>query len=257
MSRRDTTRTTSIQRRYARKLRGRFADINTEIRKGVRENDVFGLNDVTPVPDFTFPRDDQKVMEFRQWLDRQQENHVLETISDDSNRYVHQAYMRGVKNADIRMRRRGYDVGGDENIRAVVRTPIHQDKLQLMYTRNYDLLDGITDEVSKEISRELTDSLAEGINPRETARRLTDRVDSVGKHRATLMARTETLNAHNEASLQRYSQHGIEKVDMLVSNPCPECEAIKSGAPYRTEDVSGVIPVHPQCVCSWTPVIDT
>jgi hypothetical protein len=41
----DPSKTTTIQRQYAQKLRGRFDDIRTEIRRGIGDRDVLGLDE--------------------------------------------------------------------------------------------------------------------------------------------------------------------------------------------------------------------
>ena len=80
----DPTRTTTLRKRYAQKLRGEFADVNTEIRRGVRDRDAFGLRSealADRVPPFRFETDDRKVEGFLDWLDRQLGQGVLEVIS--------------------------------------------------------------------------------------------------------------------------------------------------------------------------------
>ena len=59
------------------------------------------------------------------------------------------------------------------------------------------------------------------------------------------------------ASLDTYEQDGIEKVDMLVADPCPECENLKDSEPDGGFDLADApdIPVHPNCRCALSPVV--
>lgn len=259
----DPTRTTTLRKRYAQKLRGEFADVNTEIRRGVRDRDAFGLRSealADRVPPFRFDTDDRKVEGFLDWLDRQLRQGVLEVISRGSNTYIRSAYGSGLRQAATELRKRGIDVT-EASLEATFNAGVHRDSLELLYTRNYQALQGITDDVSKEIGRELANGFAQGWNPRKTARKLTDRVDSIGKTRATTMARTETINAHAEAALNRYERQGVEQVNGQAEwiatddrRTCPICRNL-DGNVYAIEEARGKIPQHPNCRCSWLPVV--
>lgn len=261
----DPTRTKTLRKRYAQKLRVGFSDINTEIRRGVRDRDVFGLDVggdalADRVPSFRFTTDDQKSEEFLRWLRQQQEQDVLQTISTDRNTWVESAYSRGVQHADTTARQAGVEVP-TRPIEATLRQPVHRDTLQLLYTRNFEALEGITNEVSRQVGRELTQGFAEGVNPDEMARRITDRVDKIGKTRATTLARTEIINAHSTATLERYDELGVEEVGVKAEfttagdlRVCPECAALE-GEVLKVEEAKGLIPLHPNCRCAWLPVV--
>lgn len=259
----DPTRTKTLRKRYAQKLRGRFAAINTEIRAGVRDRDIFGLDRDTDVlaespPSFRFERDSAKVEGFRDWLDTQLENEVLQPIGPDRNQFITPAYRRGIQHADTAMRKAGIAVQGAP-VEAVTTAPLHRDALEVAYTRNFQALEGINAEVGKQVSRELADGLTEGANPNEMARRITDRVDKIGKTRATTMARTEVINAHSEATLNRFEENDVDEVSVKAefltagdTRVCPQCEALE-GNVYTVDEARGLIPVHPRCRCTWLP----
>lgn len=333
----DPTRTTTLRQKYAQRLRGAFAGINTEIRRGIIESDVFSLTDVEvlreryesalddvlweknspfptdpdwleyleqerdfrervwkrrkreeqadalaePVPPFQFTRDDQKAEAFMRWLRRQQENDVLTVIERNENTFVRSAYGRGLEHAHSELRKEGVDVDVDD-LQNVYNLPVHQETLQMLYTRNYEALQGITDEVAKQIADELTTGFSQGWNPREMARNITDRVDKIGKTRATTLARTEVINAHSEATLNRYEQLGVEGVTIRAElstagdrRVCPLCKA-RAGKTVTIEEartetftyeagedeppsLSGTYrirpPLHPNCRCAWLPQV--
>lgn len=281
----DPTRTTSLRQKYAAKLRGKFADINTQIRKGVVDEDVFGLEGealAQPLPTFEYQTDPEKVDGFMEWLRRQQKRGVLEVIQRDGNTYVRSAYSSGIRYADARLNEQGVQVP-DQTLQSTFNQPVHRDALQLLYTRNYEALQGITTEVSKQVSDELTQGFAQGWNPNKIARNITDRVDKIGKTRATVMARTEVINAHSTATLNRFEQAGASGVTVKAEwstagdrRVCPICQALEgnvytikearsstfrySAGDDEAPSLSGEYPVkppaHPQCRCALLPVVN-
>lgn len=267
----DPTATKTLREEYGRNLRGAYDRIKTAIRQGVGENDIFGLqNDalVSPPSSFGFERDDRKLQGFEAWLDNAQEEEVLTLIDRDGNRYIERAYEKGVRDADRNLARAGMDLDPVDAAaaRVIMRMPTHERKLQTIYTRNYQQLRGITQAVDQHVSRELADGIASGLNPREMARNINDRVEKIGKTRATTLARTETINAHSSASIERYRQQGIEEVglepevgvstagDNLV---CPDCAEVAQRGPYSLDELEGSDnqpPIHPNCRCSVIPI---
>jgi len=279
---RDPTRTTVLRRRYASKLRGRFAAINTEIRSGVRDRDVFGLRDdrrtrrrqdtlADPLPSRFPERRDRQIETFDAWLQRQMDNDVLGAIDSDRNQFVRVGYERGVTHADVEARKIGLAVP-DRDVATVINRPIHREELQLIYTRDYSELEGITQAVSQQSSRTLAEGLAAGENPRDIARRLTDRVDAIGKTRATTLARTSVIDTFNSAALNRYEELGAGGVTVRAEwqtagddRVCEICQALEGQtwtikeARSATVSVAGHSdipvkpPAHPRCRCSLQP----
>jgi len=275
---RDPTQTTVLRRRYAQKLRGRFGAINTEIRDGIRSRDVLGLRDdgllsaqADPLPSQFPRRQDRQIETFDAWLQRQMDNGVLETIGPNQNQFVRTSYERGLAHANREARRIGLDVP-DRDVATVINRPIHREELQLIYTRDYSELEGITQAVSQQSSRTLAEGLAAGENPRDIARRLTDRVDAIGRTRATTLARTSVIDTFNSASLARLDELDVEGVTVKAewttandSRVCPICLELEGRtwtieeARSETVDVAGHSdvpvkpPAHPNCRCAIIP----
>lgn len=264
----DPTKTTTLRRTYAQRFRGQFAALNTEILRAVRDRDFFGLgqseqlapSEPDPLPNYPFPRDDKKIEKFEDWLRKQLDRGVLETITRNENEYIRSAYNRGVTYADSELNQAGV-MASEEALEEVFNQGTREETLQRLYTRNYSALRGITDETAKQISEEITDGVARGVNPRVMARNITGRVDSIGKTRATTLARTEVINAHAEGTLDRFGELGIEEVTGEVEwqatgdhRVCAECASL-SGSRYSLEDARGMIPQHANCRCCWLPAI--
>jgi len=127
------------------------------------------------------------------------------------------------------------------------------DSLQL---RNLSALKGICDEMSKEIIRELTD----GINAGEGMPKLSARIQKtvgMGKTRADLMARTETINAAVDGCRVRYEQAGVKEFEYIAASDARTCDqcASHNGKIYKLTDNANLPPLHPNCRCAIAPII--
>lgn len=265
----DPTQTTTVRRRYAQALRAGYQQINALIREFVENRDFLrldpdpGLTAARPPPSFEFTTDDQKVEGFRDWLMEAQREDVLAVIERGENRYVRQAYETGVRSANADIRQAGFGDPSGEVV-ATVRQPVHERTLQLLYTRNFNELEGLTDEIGREVARELTQALGEGTGPREAGRRIRDILGTVedgtphgAQARATMIARTETLRARHMAAAEQFERFGVERVEPLLSpTACEVCVGIAADAPYPVSEMRSLLPAHPNCRCSWTIVTD-
>lgn len=271
VNRQDPTLTTGIRKSWSGELYRRFRRLKGLIRTTVEENDALRIGRRTNADsrdDFRFERDDRKQQAFMQWLQDAMDDEVLEPANPGSIRdgrhwtasYIRSASRRGIKNAHQALRERGIDVA-EETLDRVFNAPVHRSTLRSLFLRNYSALKGITDAVGREISRVLSQGFVEGISPREMASRLNDRVDSIGITRARTLARTETIRAANESTLDRLESMGIDEVTADVefltaqdTRVCEECRDL-GGNEYPIDEARGMIPQHPRCRCSWIPAI--
>jgi len=68
--------------------------------------------------------------------------------------------------------------------------------------------------------------------------------------RAERIFRTETNRAYSEGTLRQYEKEGVQKVNILLGpTPCPICTDIAMSGSHNVKDVSGLLPVHPNCSC--------
>lgn len=230
------------------------------MRTGIIENSVLQVRESLATPptqrDFRFTTDASKIEAFDRWLQAQAERDILDVYGGE-NQYITRAYRSGVREAgrDLQALNIVEDAGG---VATSTRLPVHREQLEALYTRNFGALQGMTDATANEMRRTLSEGLAGGDGPYDIARDLSDRIEKVGRHRANMIARTETLNSHNTARATEYQRHGVEKVTIvLAATACPECQALQAGAPYPADEAAGLLPRHPNCRCSLAPVIDT
>ena len=294
----DPTGTGAIRRRFLAEMVRRFNRIKALVREAVVGMDVLGLagqrtaaqgigamqfmrafaavaprriGDQAPGREaFAFNWSGDKVAAFMEWLKLEQGAEVLgvstgtplrmAASSSWMNIYLDSAYQKGMRDAAARMRGSGAQVG-EGWVGGGFNRAVHADRVGLIYTRAYSELDGITAAMDQQISRLLAQGIAEGLNPNQMAREMAKTIDGISRNRAQVLARTEVISAHAEASLNTYQEAGVEGVEVESEwstagddRVCPECEA-NEGQVFTLEEAHGMIPLHPQCRCAWLPRI--
>lgn len=260
----DPTRTTTLRNQFEAEIYRRFRKLKRAVTAYLDTNDSLALK-----VNYTFTTSPAKVASFMQWLRKQDASGILGIRSGTpiesasrtawSNVYVESAYQKGLSRGISGLKKGGVNVR-QSFIDSAFRRPIHADRLGLIYTRTFSELDGITKEMERQISRVLTQGVADGLAPGQIARKINERIDAIGITRARTLARTEIINAHAEATLNTFSEAGIEGVEveselLLTEGACEECEDIASRGTYTIDEARGVIPVHPNCRCAWSPVV--
>ena len=261
-------------RAYRADLNRRWAAIQRVLFQIIVRDDILGLGDsppgvllqIEPPSRFSFPTDVAgKSRAFDAFLRQALDSEVLEIVGGSptgwQNKYVRASYSRGLIHADAALR----DIGitpTPGTLAATFNQPIHVSSLELLFSRNFAQLKGITDATAQQISRIVTEGLATGQGPREVARRINSTIRTVSRRRSLTLVRTEVINSHQEATLNRFQQAGVEQVvgfaEFLTAGDdlvCPDCAALETGDPVSIEAARGVIPVHPLCRCVWLPVL--
>jgi hypothetical protein len=289
----DPSRTTMIRAAFVRQVNKLFGELKRDLRRSIVDEDCFGLQPDVPRTlsptrrkQFEFVRTPEKVQQFMSWLEEQEAAGVLKTVRRPgvypgieapwSDVYIDSAYQRGIRNGRARLRKAGWQVPSLEavpgGVGALMNQPIHADRVGVIYSRTYEDLKSVTQVMNAQIRRKISEGLttglargiAEGKNPRTIARELfkdtANRVDKIGIVRARMIARTEVINAHNEAQMAEYemAEQAIGKelwVDVSNgANPCPICVDLAAGGPYQRTRAIGQLPAHPNCVCAHIPV---
>jgi SPP1 gp7 family putative phage head morphogenesis protein len=294
----DPTRTTALRNLFARDMRRRFDELCRVIAQAIVVKDCFGLNrptvfQMTPPGEqaFAFPLSKDKMEAFMIWLQEQVDKGIL-TVGDINqlglgyneawtNKYIFDSYKRGMIRARMEMQKVGMDVPSIDQTGGVeisMGTPLHIDRLGLLYARVFSDLKGVTDAMDAQISRVLAQGLADGDGPRLLARKLVsvingDGADKLGitdtlgrfipaKRRAEMIARTETIRAHHMATIQEYRNWAV--IDIIVqaewmtagdNRVCDRCASMQ-GNIYTLDQIEGMIPLHPQCRCIALPYVE-
>jgi SPP1 gp7 family putative phage head morphogenesis protein len=299
MDRYDPTRTTSLRNAFAGQLKKRFRELRGVIRQAIIDRDCFGLRQsgtritalqLTPPPEgaFAFVRSQDKVDAFMRWLREQIDRGLLQTtripqlgeaIEEPwTNLYVQDSYKRGVIRARYELDKAGFNVPTLEftgGIEASMSTSFHIDRVGVLFTRVFSELRGITSAMDQQISRVLAQGIIDGDGPALLARKLNAVIsgmklgdlgitDTLGRfipaeRRAVIIARTEVIRAHHQATIQEYMNWEVEGVTVRAewstagdNRVCPECVAME-GNVYPLDVVMNMIPAHPQCRCMALP----
>ncbi len=105
----------------------------------------------------------------------------------------------------------------------------------------------------------VTIALIEGVNAGEGGKAMAKRVSEatgMERSRAALIARTETMRAHNQVNQEQFKKYGIAEVEWLAAldeRTCDVCGA-HHGKKYPIND-HPEIPAHPNCRCILIPVV--
>jgi len=293
----DPTRTVSLRNAFVTQMDRRFNELTRVVRKAVVDQDCFGLNprittfqmQVPAKKAFAFGTSQEKIAEFMAWLQEQVDKGILTITemrqigqavrSEWTDIYIEDSYKRGVIRARYEMIRAGLGIpsatiAGVGAIMAA--SPMHIDRVGLLFIRTYNDLKGITDAMSSQISRVLAQGMADGDGPRLLARKLVDTIngadgtlgitDTLGrfipaKRRAEMLARTEIIRAHHLAMIQEYRNWGVVGVHVKAEwvtagdgRVCAQCEAME-GRIFTLDEIEPLIPLHPQCRCLALPYI--
>lgn len=263
----DPTKTFQLRQRAVAEINRRFGKIRVAVRQAVT---VGGLvtNAVSP-GQFEYVRDAEKIPLFNQWLQGEIDREILGIASgiipapEDHwlNVYVGDAYERGAKKTRFYAERNITGLTSLPDYHPLT-NPIHAERAELIFTRVYSDLKGVTEVMSNQISRELANGMIRGLNPKEVAANMADRVDKVGISRSRLIARTEIVESHGRAA--------ANEARMLATETGVEIEMVWLGAedsrerPSHVERNNNIYPIdvaesmlgEPNCRCSISAYID-
>lgn len=266
----DPTRTLTIRKRWISDFSARYRRLKGDINR-------FILNSVTVINQpFDFALDPQRVADFLGFLQARIDARIFDgkTTPVDfwQNQYILQAYNRGITIAQIDLKKQG--ITPQARPISIIGTafpslgastlglPIHQDAIQLIFTRDFAQLRGITSQMSASIARVLTSGIEQGLGARELAKNINDRVDKVGLTRSKLLARTETVRSYNIATINEGRivelDTGVEiRQEWITAGD----ERVRSTHAQRNRkifepEVAARLIGEPNCRCSLVPFIE-
>ncbi|MCK9570494.1 phage minor head protein [Candidatus Pacearchaeota archaeon] len=232
---------------------------------------------------FAFQTSAEQTEAFRKWLANEVELQMFGTLEEQIKDawwrgYIEEGYKQGAGRAFDDTKKpyaKGYAQdestsdfyrGSKEQfLRSAFAQPVSVDKVKLLAGRVYTDIKGVTDIVATKVQRSLTDGIIQGKSPHEVGREMNDVLDAY-KNQATAVARTETIRAHAEGQLDAMEKLGIEDVGVAVEwttsgmgvtalgnpSPCELCAPL-AGIVMKVKEARGLIPRHPNCMCSLVP----
>lgn len=278
----DPSKTLTQRKAYILAFRRRFKALAKSVVQFVDKEDSLGLKRREPVTSLignadpgNIGTDPEKVAAFRKWFKEQVNKGILETEEGTDpetpwmSQFVTRAYKKGVE--------RGYDqvnkvqkVMVSESLfgatrfqwmRGALSSEVATSRLQLLATRSFTKLKGITEEMDAELTRILVDGLSAGTHPTKLAKLMAERVEGMSEQRAERLARTEIIYAHAEGQLDSFERLGIKEVSIQAewltagdNRVCTRCQS-RAGSRLSIAEARGLIPLHPNCRCIWIPYI--
>jgi len=275
----DPTRTTMLVRQWMGDMQRRFASVRKANRELLVEDDALGLTAPGPFiiqqqvgyQAWRFQTDANKIQSYRKWLKAQVDAKIL-TVDVTGKpwmaTYVESAYRKGVANAYMATHKKSvkakpgfYEGTREQFLREAFAQPELLSKVELLYTRAFTELVGVTATMDQQLSRILAMGIVNGIGPKKLAAEMASKINTLSRNRAMLIARTETIYAHAEGQLDSFEMLGVTEVGLeaewstvLDKKVCPECEAME-GVVMPVDKAHGLIPRHPACRCSWLPAL--
>jgi SPP1 gp7 family putative phage head morphogenesis protein len=272
----DPTRTTSISRAFTRDMEARAKALTWSINKFVGTEDSFGLapkkNLSFNAREYEFLTNPSKLKTFMSWLKSQIDKSLLWLEPGETPwtaKYVNSAYRKGVTNAHSAVNVKDLTKGADfvkgsqaQFLRDAFSSPEQLSKVQMLATRSFENIRGITGPMAAKLNTILADGIAKGLSPKQMAKQMTEQMD-ISLSRARTIARTEVIHAHAEGQLDSLKALGVESVGVQAEwitagdgKVCPTCEELSAKSPYTVTKARGMIPAHPNCRCSWIPYIN-
>lgn len=273
----DPTRTLSLRKRFMREMDQRLNKLkrlvfDLLVTQNFLQPDT-PLRSEIIVINAEYNNTAAKVESFMRWLKEQEDAGILQTSFRSgtsftrqpwSNVFIQSAYQKGIQRAQIESKKAGFTletppIGGGLGTPSF-NNPFHIDRVGLLYTRTFNDLKGITNEMDKQISRVLSQGMIEGKSPRTIARDINNRIDKIGITRARTLARTEIIRAHHQANINEFELAGVEKVTVLAEwvtagfRVCPLCQ-FNEGEIFKLSEIRGLIPLHPNCRCVAVPIV--
>jgi SPP1 gp7 family putative phage head morphogenesis protein len=264
-----------VQRRFAGDIKSRFKKLKVAVRGFLDTEDELGLKDrgsfVTAAREFQFRTDAGKLQAFSDWFAQQVQAKVFSVPPGTppgtpwTAKYVESAYKTGLTNSFFAARRDAVEGALTQSQEQFLRSSFNQpealSKIQLLATRAFEELKGISANMSSEMSRILAQGMVDGTGAEDIAREMSERIDSLTRSRALLVARTEIINAHAEGQLDAFQELGIEELGVMAEwstagddRVCPICAEFE-GKVFTVEEARGMIPAHPNCRCAWIPFV--
>ncbi len=290
----DPTRTTMLRKKFVADMTRRFRQLSRDIQELVVDDDAFGLapgdsflflksqldvstlvNQQVAKQAWRFRTNSQKVKEYRNWLKQRVKLGILKPVGGLPGQpwtatYIESAYKKGAIRAytDLRVDELAahpslFEGGQAEFMRTAFGSPEVLQKIELLYERAFNELDGITKVMEQQMSRTLAEGLSQGWGIKKIAKSLTDNVSKMNRTRANVLARTEIIRAHAEGQLDSFERLGVEELQLMAEwstagdeRVCIECGELE-GVVMTVEEARGLIPRHPNCRCMWMPANKT
>lgn len=263
------TKTRGIEKAWNREINKRFSEFQKSVIGNLRD-----LNQIT-VNKFDVDPDQLRayMLFFQSELDRL-------VVGDWQEKYQRRSYQLSIDRMNQELKRQGVKLTSIESGAALTQlelsaiiasfdslapnifNPVHQEALSFLFTRSFEALSGLSQEMARTVRTILFNGAQQGLGINEIARQINKRI-SVGRSRAKLIAQTETIQAFqrgtiNQANLASDFLDEDVKLRWLTrrDSKVRHLHASWHGRVFTRENAFKNINISPwNCRCGLTPVI--
>lgn len=181
-----------------------------------------------------------------------------------AGQFVATEYQRGTKYAFTSLAKQSDEYSSRTALSELLFSPEYQRRVGIAYAQTYSDWTGISDAARADLANVISDAVARGINPRETAKIVSDRLD-VSMSKAFNMAQTEQVGAYRKAIWDEnddvQQRLGLRTKLLWLSAlkaTTRAWHASRHGSTYTTEEVKdfyGRAGNRYHCYCSQTPIL--
>lgn len=181
-----------------------------------------------------------------------------------SGDYVAEEYQRGTQSAFTNLAKQSEVYSQQTTLSQLLFSQPYQTRIGIAYAQTYSDWKGISDAARADLANVLSDAVARGINPRETAKIISKRLD-VSMSKAKNIAQTEQVGAYRKASRDEtedaQQRLGIRTALLWLSALKPTTRpwhASRHGNTYTVQQVKDFYAKDGNryhCYCSQPPVV--
>ncbi|HDL7092262.1 TPA: phage head morphogenesis protein [Yersinia enterocolitica] len=253
---------TALKRLFDERLTGRVREGNAEQSFAVYGDTIYQVNASAYIYDMTA----QRLADLLERVQTILDDHLLEGIGQDiwALSYVSDEYQRGTLSAFTNLSVQSPVYASQTTLSALLSSPAYQNQISMAYVSTYSDWKGISDKVRADLANVISDAIGRGINPRETARLISKRLD-ISMSGAKNIAQTEQVGALRKAQWAETTwakeRLGLNTGLLWLSALKPTTRAwhaARHGKVYTVEEVEAFYAENGNryhCYCSQIPAI--
>lgn len=266
------TKTRGIEKAWNREINKRFSEFQKSVIGELRSlnRGFITVNEFNVDPD--------QLRAYMLFFQRELNTFI---VGDWQEQYQRRSYELAIERTNQSLKRQGIILTSSESGRALsalelsaviasfdsispnLFNPVHQEALSFLFTRSFEALSGLSQEMARTVRNILFNGVQQGLGINEIARQINGRI-SVGRSRAQLIAQTETIQAFQRGTINQSTLAGEflgEDVGLRWltrrDNKVRHLHAGWHGKVFSKDDAFKNINISPwNCRCGLSPVIE-
>jgi len=264
------TKTRGIEKAWNREINKRFLAFRKSVIGELKRINQLTVNEFNVDPD--------QLRAYMIFFQRELDTFI---VGDWQEQYQRRSYELAIERTNQELKRQGVALTSLEEgaaltaleLSAVIASfdsiapnlfnPVHQEALSFLFTRSFEALSGMSQEMARTVRTILFNGAQQGIGINELARQINDRIN-VGRSRARLIAQTETIQAFQRGTINQAALAGEflgEEVGLRWltrrDNKVRHLHAGWHGKVFTKENAFKNINISPwNCRCGLSPVIE-